>query len=245
MAATVDHIATDAGVPAARQVHTRASRWMHWINFPLLAIMIWSGLRIYWANRVYATGIGGWTLFNFFPDPWFETLELNRKLARGMAWHFTIGWLFVINGLAYLIYNFVSGEWRHLVPDRFCVKESTQVALHDLHLRSEKPPQGRYNAAQRLSYTVIILMGILAVVTGFAIYKPVQLSLLVTVLGGYQSARIIHFIVTMGFLVFFVVHLLQVARAGWGNFAGMISGFERIGKRTKDQDMLQETEESS
>ena len=76
---------------------------MHWINFPLLTIMIWSGLRIYWADLrdPYVFGFGGWELFEFFPDWVNEPLGLNRKLARGMAFHFTFGWLFALNGIAF------------------------------------------------------------------------------------------------------------------------------------------------
>jgi hypothetical protein len=65
-------------------------------------------------------------------------------------------------------------------------------------------------------------------VSGFAIYKPTQLSLLTTLMGGYESARFIHWLVTIGFLAFFVIHLLQVARAGFGNFWSMVTGYELI-----------------
>ena len=211
----------------ARLRHRRGSRWMHWINFPLLAVMIWSGLRIYWANDVYRIGFGDTTLFAFFPDGFNERLDLNRHLARGMAFHFTFAWLFTINGLLYALYTWRTGEWRFLAPDRRSWKESVQVLLHDLHLRKEAPPtNGRYNAAQRLSYSLIILLGGVAVLSGFAIYKPTQLSFLTTILGGYETARAIHFAVTIAFLVFFFVHLLQVARAGWRNFWSMVVGYE-------------------
>ena len=75
-----------------------AIRWLHWINFPLLTIMIWSGLLIYWANDVYRIGIGGFTAFHFFPDAVYSTLKVNNRLAEGMAWHFVFMWLFAING---------------------------------------------------------------------------------------------------------------------------------------------------
>jgi thiosulfate reductase cytochrome b subunit len=200
---------------------------MHWINFPLLAVMIWSGLRIYWANDVYRIGIADWTLFAFFPDGFNERLDLDRHLARGMAFHFTFAWLFTINGILYALYTWRTGEWRFLAPDRRSLKESGQVLLHDLHLRKEAPPtNGRYNAAQRLSYSIIILLGGVAVLSGFAIYKPAQLSFLTTILGGYETARAIHFSVTIAFLLFFFVHVLQVARAGWRNCWSMIVGYE-------------------
>lgn len=200
---------------------------MHWINFPLLTIMIWSGLRIYWANDVYDISFAGWTAFNFFPDAVNEALNLERKLARGMAFHLTFGWLFAINGVIYGIYSLATREWRKLAPDRHSLRDALQVVRHELHLGGKgMPPQPRYNAAQRLTYSGVIGLGALAVLSGFAIFKPVQLSLLTTILGGYESARAIHFIVTMAFLAFFLLHLLQVARAGWANFASMITGYE-------------------
>ncbi len=209
----------------ARLTHTRAVRWMHWINFPLLFIMIWSGLRIYWAEDVYAFGIGSWQWFAFFPDWFYEWLGLERRLARGMAFHFTFGWFFVINGAIYLTYLAASGEWRSILPDRKSAREATQVIAHDLHLRKKAPPQGKYNAAQRWSYTAVLVMAIIIVVSGFAIYKPTQLYPLPLLFGGYQGARLVHFWMTIGLFLFFVVHVLQVARSGWNNFRSMITGY--------------------
>jgi thiosulfate reductase cytochrome b subunit len=223
--------ADTATEPVAVLKHTRASRWMHWINFPLLTIMIWSGLRIYWADLrdPYGFGVGliGWHWFDFLPDFVNSSLGLERKLARGMAYHFTFGWLFALNGLIYGIYLWRSREWRHLFPDRHSARDAVAVTKHDLFIRNKPlPPQGRYNGAQRWSYTIILAMGAVAVLTGLAIYKPTQLNLLTTLFGGYESARTIHFFVTIGFVAFFVIHILQVARAGWANFASMITGYE-------------------
>ncbi len=210
-----------------RQTHSRASRWMHWINFPLITVMIYSGLRIYWANDVYAFGIGGWTIFPFFPESIYDTFQLSSQLARGIAFHFTFGWLFAINGLAYLTWLVVSGEWRHIVPDRQAWIEARLVVLHDLGLRPEAPVKGRYNAAQRITYTLVIAMGVLIVLTGLAILKSTSLSWLTAMFGGYKTARLLHFATTIGFLLFFLVHLVQVARAGMGNFLSMVTGWER------------------
>jgi thiosulfate reductase cytochrome b subunit len=210
----------------ARLKHPRATRWMHWINFPLTAVMVWSGTRIYWAYDTYAVGIGGWQWFRFWPESVYRELDLDRHLARGIAFHLTFGWLLVVNGIAYGAYLAYSGEWRYLVPDRRSAKESIAVLLHDLHLRRKKPPQGRYNAAQRLSYTAVLVMTAIAVVSGFAIYKPSQLHPLPLLFGGYQGARLVHFAMSIGILLFFVVHLVQVLRAGWNNFRAMVTGYE-------------------
>ena len=223
--------------PVARLKHPRAIRWLHWINFPLLFVMIWSGLRIYWAEDVYAFGIGSWQWFAFFPEAIYENLDLERRLARGMAFHFAVGWLFVINGVIYTIYLALSGEWRTILPDRKTPKEAKDVVLHDLHLKKEAPPQGIYNAAQRMSYTIVLIMAAIIVVTGFAIYKPSQLHPLPLLFGGYQGARLIHFAMTIGLLLFFLVHVLQVIRAGWNNFRAMVTGYEiEYPETTADED---------
>jgi thiosulfate reductase cytochrome b subunit len=214
------------GDVVARLKHRRGTRWMHWINFPLLTIMIWSGLRIYWANDVYDLSFRGWTAFNFFPDGFNDALGLDRRLARGMAFHLTFGWLFVINGVAYGIYSLATREWRKVVPDRHSPRDAIKVVRHDLHLGGQLPPQPRYNGAQRITYSIVILMGAVVVATGFAIFKPVQLSFLTAMFGGYENARAIHFSVTLGFVAFFVLHLLQVIRAGWPNFTSMVTGYQ-------------------
>ena len=221
----------------ARLKHPRAIRWMHWINFPILTIMIWSGMRIYWADLrdPFAVGVGDFD-FEFWPGFINEKLGLERRLARGMAFHFTFGWIFVLNGLAYVLYLAKSGEWRQIVPERQALRDATQVFLHDIGIGRDKPlpPQARYNAAQRLSYSLIIVLGLIVVLSGFAIYKPTQLSLLTSLFGGYKWARGIHFATTIAFLVFFVVHILQVIRAGWANFMSMINGYELDPKPTLD-----------
>jgi thiosulfate reductase cytochrome b subunit len=227
--------------------HRRASRWMHWINFPLLAIMIYSGLRIYWADVRdpfgFGVGLVGWHWFNFLPDYVNESLNLERKLAKGMAFHFTFGWLFVVNGIGYALYTWRSGEWRHLLPDRYSARDSIEVIKHDLFIRNKPlPPQGRYNGAQRWSYTIIVALGGVAALTGFAIYKPTQLNVLTTLFGGYQSARTIHFTVTIVFLAFFVVHLMQVARAGWRNFMSMVTGYEVVERPAAEADAKELTD---
>jgi len=206
--------------------HPLAIRWFHWINFPVLAVMIWSGLLIYWANGVYRIGFGDTTLLKFFPDSFYKALKVPYRLSEGMAYHFLFMWLFFLNGIAYVLYTAISGEWRLLMPNRHSFKEAWQVLLHDLHIRKTKPPQGKYNAAQRIAYTAIIFMGMGSILTGLAIYKPVQLEWLSTILGGYKMARVLHFALTIGYVLFFLVHIIQVIAAGWNNFRAMIAGFE-------------------
>jgi thiosulfate reductase cytochrome b subunit len=208
--------------------HRLAIRWFHWINFPVLGLMIWSGLLIYWANDVYRIGLGDFTLFHFFPNWFYDTFNVSFRLAEGMAWHFFFMWFFAINGVLYVGYTIISGEWRYLVPNGRSFIEAIQVVLHDLHLSKYHPPRKKFNGAQQIAYTAIILMGAGSVITGLAIYKPIQLAWLANLFGGYGGARFVHFWLTMGYVAFFVVHILQVVRAGWNNFRAMIAGFEVV-----------------
>jgi thiosulfate reductase cytochrome b subunit len=208
--------------------HPLAIRWLHWINFPLLAMMIWSGLLIYWANRVYGIWIGGYKLFHFFPDAFFETLGIPFRLAEGLQLHFFFMWLFAANGVAYIVYLAFSGEWRAILPVPSSLKRAVRVALYDAKILKTKPPQGKYNDAQRIAYASVIVMGAGSVLTGLAIYKPLQLAWLTALFGGYQWARWFHFWLTILFLLFFVVHVIQVILAGWSNFRSMITGREIV-----------------
>ena len=206
--------------------HPLAIRWFHWFNFPILACMIWSGLLIYWANDVYKISWGDKILFKFFPNGFYKTLHIPFRLAEGMSWHFAFMWLFFINGLLYVIFTIFSGQWRYLLPNKHSFKEAWQVLLHDLHIKKYEPPFLKYNAAQRIAYTSIIVMGFGSLLTGLAIYKPVQFKTITWLCGGYEFARAEHFILTIGYVLFFLIHIAQVIKTGWNNFQAMITGFE-------------------
>ncbi len=196
--------------------HPLAIRWFHWINFPLLALMIWSGILIYWAYPAY---------LNLDQTTW-RALKINNRLAEGMALHFFFMWFFAVNGALYVLYTLVSGEWRELVPNRNSLREAWQVLLHDLRIRKEPLPPRKFNGAQQIAYTAVVLMGAGSLVSGLAIYKPVQFSWLTWLFFGYQGARFVHFWLTVGYVLFFFVHVAQVIRAGWNNFRAMVIGVE-------------------
>jgi thiosulfate reductase cytochrome b subunit len=219
--------------------HPLAIRWMHWINFPVLFTMIWSGLLIYWGDsdnayqhphRVYRIGIGHFTLFRFFPEWVYKLLNAPYQLTTGLGWHFVFMWIFAINGILYVSYLAISGNWRLMVPTlgtlKGTVKEAIQVTLYDLHLTKVHPPAKKYNGAQKIAYTIIVLMGLGSLLTGLSIYKPAQAHYLTSLLGGYEMARWEHFFLTIGFMAFFLLHVGQVIKTGWNNFRGMVSGYE-------------------
>ena len=93
-----------------------AIRWLHWLSFPLLTLMIWSGILIYWANAVYGVKIFGYELFHFFPAWFYETLGIPFRLAEGLQLHFFFMWFFLVNGIIYVLYLGFSGEWRAILP---------------------------------------------------------------------------------------------------------------------------------
>ena len=236
---------------ALEKKHPLAIRWFHWINFPVMTLMVWSGILIYWAvlvdtkddhnHGLYTITLFGHEFFRFFPD-WFYApganeakhikglYDIGGRLAEGMSWHFLLMWVFTINGFLYLVYTILSGEWRYLLPSRSTLKEAIHVVLHDLHLRKDPPPRKKFNGAQQLAYTGVILMGIGSLLTGIAIYKPIQASFFTQLMGGYEMARFFHFWLMILFVLFFLVHVAQVVRAGWNNFRSMVTGYEVVTK---------------
>jgi thiosulfate reductase cytochrome b subunit len=198
-------------------------------------VMIWSGLLIYWndsdnayryPHEIYRIGIGRLTLFHLFPEWFWKTIHAPYHVTQGLGRHFFFMWIFALNGIAYVLFVAISGEWRFLIPEKRSLKDAIQVTLVDLHLRKGLPLQTKYNGAQRIAYTSVIAMGFGMLMTGVAIYKPTQAHWITTILGGYEMARWEHFWITMGFVGFFLVHVGQVVLAGWNNFRSMVSGFE-------------------
>jgi thiosulfate reductase cytochrome b subunit len=192
-------------------------RCIHWIFFPLVALMVWSGILIYWANAIYD---------GFFPQWFYQLFSIDHRLAEGMAVHFTLAWPLVITGAVYFIFFLVSGHWREITPDWNSFRTLVPTVLSELRLTKPISHVGKFNAAQRFAYTGLILIVLIEIATGLAIYKPVQLQLLTGLFGGYEKARLIHFVGMLSIFAFFVVHVIQVVRAGWNNFRSMVAGFE-------------------
>jgi thiosulfate reductase cytochrome b subunit len=202
-------------------------RVTHWANAILLVGMIGSGLQIYGAFPF--TGQRGGPLYpnlwngKPFP-PW---ARLGGWLAGGLNWHFALAWPFVITGAAYLLYLAFSGEWRSLLFRPRDVPRAVAMQLYYLRLRKDHPPQGKHNALQKGAYTVIVLLGIVSVLSGFAIYKPAQLSWLTALFGGYELARFWHFWAVFLFLAFTLVHVTLVFVVDPASLRAMITGWYR------------------
>ena len=199
------------------RLHPWPVRVMHWTNAIAMIVMITSGWGIY-DDSVIIHGL-------HFP----QAMRLGSWAAQSLLYHFAAMWLLMLNGLAYLFYGVATGRFRsRLLPIRFSELVTTVRETLRLHIAHDDLTV--YNAVQKLLYIVVILAGIAQVVTGFAIWKPVQLSWLVALLGGFQGARLIHFIgmgVIVGFLVVHVALALLVPRT----LLAMLAGGPRVASR--------------
>ena len=203
--------ASDAAPGSRRKrLHPLPVRLMHWINAVVMLIMITSGWGIYDDDVI----VRGFHFGAFF--------RLGDWAAWSLNWHFAGMWFLVLNGLAYLVYGVATGRlYKRLLPIR--VADLRQTIRDTLHLRIAHEDITIYNAVQKLLYIVVILAGISQVVTGLAIWKPVQFSGLVSVLGGFQTARMLHFTgmaIIVGFLIVHVALALLVPKTLWAMIAG-------------------------
>ncbi len=170
-------------------------RITHIVNAIAVIIMIMSGLRIYNASPI----------FNFYIA---DFLTLGGWLAGALLWHFAFMWLLVANGLIYLIYNFATNRFKMKffpITINNLINDAYAAATGRLnHTNLEK-----YNSIQKLAYLSIMLDTVLLVVSGLAIWKSVQFPILRTLMGGYDSARIIHFCAMLYAVFFIIVHLIM------------------------------------
>ncbi len=193
-------------------VHPLPVRITHWINALAVLLMIFSGWRIYNASP----------LFRFsFPD----SLTLGGWLAGALQWHFAAMWLLVLNGAVYLAYGIASGHFRRkLLP--VAPRDVFKDVFDALRGRLAHEDLSVYNAAQRAAYLALIFCGIALVVSGVAIWKPVQLQELTALLGGYEAARRVHFIAMALLAAIVTVHVVMVLLVP-RTFPTMISGRTR------------------
>ena len=180
---------------AKRRIHSWPVRLTHWINAFGMTCMFMSGWAIYNASPLFAFR---------FPTQ----LTVGGWLGGAIAWHFAVMWLLVVNGLIYVLYGIISRHFKRdfLPVTPRAVKRDLIDALR-LRLHHEK---GVYNAVQRLMYWLVLAAGVLIVISGVAIWKPIQLQDLVAVLGGYDVARYVHFSAMAAIGVFVLVHLALV-----------------------------------
>ena len=212
--------------PAVRRHHWIV-RLTHWASAVLLAGMVTSGLQIYGAYARF--GERGESAFvNPFEGSTFpRAVRLGGWLAGGINWHFALMWPLVALGLLYLGRLVRSGEWRGVLFRPRDLPGAIGMTQYYLRLRRDHPPQGKHNPLQKLAYTSIVLVGVLAVLTGLAIYKPLQFAWLTSLFGGFQAARYWHFWTVWIFVAFTLVHVCLVFVVDPPSLRAMITGWYR------------------
>jgi len=187
---TEEHISAKPG----KVIQPAWVRVMHWTNAVAMILMIMSGWQIYNASPLFD--------FRFSHD-----ITLGGWLGGALLWHFAAMWLLMVNGLAYLITGFASGRFRKKL---FPITPSG--VLHDvraaLTFKLGHDDLTVYNYVQRLLYAGIIVVGVLIVLSGLSIWKPVQLYYLVKLFGDYPTARYVHFFCMAAICAFLVIHVL-------------------------------------
>ena len=194
------------------KIHPLVVRITHWINAFAILVMVASGWRIYNASP----------LFGFrFPNE----LTLGGWLAGALQWHFAAMWLLALNGILYVTYGIVSGHFRRkLLP--LTPRAVLRDALAALRGKLAHDNLAVYNAAQRAAYLAIILCLVVLVLSGLAIWKPVQLQEIAALMGGYEGARLLHFFAMVLMVFIVLVHIVMVILVP-RTFPTMITGRTR------------------
>ncbi|HEX3351711.1 MAG TPA: cytochrome b/b6 domain-containing protein [Terriglobales bacterium] len=202
--------------------HPWAVRFCHWLNSVSLLVMVASGFQIFRAFPSFGAKIPQKDLLH-----WPPALALGGWLGGGLQWHLTFVWIYVGTGLFYLGYEIFTGNYRQVL---FTPRDVRGVwpMVHYYFFFGPKPvASGAYNPLQKLAYTSAVGLGVLSVLTGIAVWKPIQFSWLAWMMGGFHWARIWHFAVMWAILFFLLGHLVMVVLHGWNNFASMITGWKK------------------
>jgi thiosulfate reductase cytochrome b subunit len=188
-------------MPAAAQapirrhrLHPLPLRIMHWINAFAIFVMIGSGWKIYNDDVIFG--------FLHFPD----ALVIGKWAQHGLQWHFFGMWIFVLNGLAYLSYGISTGRFRRkLFP--VSIREILATVGEALRFRLRHDDLTHYNAVQKILYLGVMCVGVLIVISGLALWKPVQFSELAALFGSFQTIRLVHFLCMSAIVAFVLIHV--------------------------------------
>ena len=202
--------------------HPFPIRFCHWLNSVSLLILVASGLRIFKAFPTFGPKVSQKDLLHVPPS-----LTLGGWLGGALQWHFTFLWIYVATGIVYLGYHVLSGHYRQVLFAPRDLRGVWPMARH-YFLFGHKPRVTQpYNPLQKLAYTSVIGLGVLSVLTGMVLYNPVQFSLLSRLMGGFHWARVWHFVVMCGLVLFVVGHLVMVILHGWNNLVSMLTGWKK------------------
>lgn len=207
---------------AAAYEHSWVVRFCHWVNTVALFVMVGSGLQIFRAFPSFGAKIPEKDLLN-----WPKAYALGGWLGGGLQWHLTFMWIYIATGLFYVAYQILSGNYRQVLFVPSDARGVWPMARYYFLFGPKPEATQTYNPLQKLAYTSAIGLGVLSVLTGLVVWKPVQFSWLGWMMGGFHLARLWHFLVMWALLAFVAGHLVMVILHGWSNFASMLSGWKR------------------
>ena len=202
--------------------HPFLVRLCHWVNAVALFVMIGSGLQIFRAFPSFGAKIPQKDLIN-----WPESFAIGGWLGGALQWHLTFMWIYIATGLLYLGYQIFSGNYKQVLFVPRDISGVWPMVKHYFFFGPKPPVREAYNPLQKQAYTAALVLGVLSVLTGFVIWKPVQFSWLGWTMGGFHYARIWHFCILWAILFFVLGHLLMVALHGWSNFFSMLTGWKK------------------
>ena len=202
--------------------HPWAVRLAHWVNAVTITVLTLSGLQIFNAFPSFGAKVPQVDLITAVP----QAVTLGGWLGGALQWHFTFMWIFMGAGLLYVVYQVASGHYRTVLFVPRDVRHVWPMARHYFLFGPKPTATAQYNGLQKLAYTSAIAFGALSLLTGLVMYKPVQFSALGWLFGGYDGARLVHFLAMCGLLSFIPGHLAMVALHGWDNFASMVTGWK-------------------
>jgi Ni/Fe-hydrogenase b-type cytochrome subunit len=205
--------------------HSLIVRVTHWVNVIAVYVMVGSGLRIFNAYPAFAPRGGTFCCYPFEGRAVPDWMTFGRWLGGARHWHFAMMWVLVVNGLLYLAYIYLHGEWRDLTPRRGDARNAWEMIKFYLFARRDHPEQGKHNALQRATYFSFPIIGFVLVITGLAIWKPVQLSLLANLLGGFVWARYWHFVAMWMLVLLSIIHVFMVVTVDPQSLRAMITGY--------------------
>lgn len=205
--------------------HHLVVRLTHWVNVVAVWVMVGSGLRIFNAYPAFAPRGGTFCCYPFEHQAMPDWITFGRWLGGARHWHFAMMWVLVINGIIYLGFIYLHGEWRDLTPRRGDIRDAREMIKFYLFARRDHPHQGKHNALQRGAYFAMPIVGAILVITGLAIWKPVQLGWLTHLLGGFAWARYWHFVAMWLLVLLSVVHVFMVISVDPYSLRSMVTGY--------------------
>lgn len=209
---------------ASAKRHHWVVRLTHWVNAVALTVMVGSGLRIFNAYPKFARRGETFCCYPFEGKRIPGVLTFGGWLGGARNWHFAMMWLLVANGILYLAFIYLHGEWRDLVPRKGDLRDTREMIRFYLARRKDHPVQGKHNALQKTTYFMLPLLGIMTVLSGIAIWKPVQLAFLTNLFGGYVWARYWHFVCMSLIVALSVIHVFMVFAVDPYSMRSMITG---------------------